>query len=333
MKHLLTLTLLVCLGTFASAQVPSYVPTNGLVGWWPFNGNANDESGNGNHGTVNGALLTIDRKGANGKAYSFDGIDDHIEISNTNGLNAPNRKQSISIWAKFNTFQTSQFLVSKYSGEGATSTGYRLEVDASWNALVYRYADAVGSGGWISGWGQAFLPTSSVIIDSINWFHIVAVANNGRDYLFVNGINVDSNINLHNFNIGVNGENLLFGKRSNNNQSAYFSGLLDDIGIWNRALTPQEITNLYRGANVSAQEIQSLALQVYPNPANHEVTLQVLPQHLGKTVTVVNTLGQHVLQTQLQNERQTLSLEALPAGLYTAFLNDDRRTTVKLIKE
>jgi hypothetical protein len=35
------------------AQVPSYVPTNGLVGWWPFNGNANDESGNGNNGTVN----------------------------------------------------------------------------------------------------------------------------------------------------------------------------------------------------------------------------------------------------------------------------------------
>jgi hypothetical protein len=39
-------------------NVPSYVPTNGLVGWWPFNGNANDESGNGNNGTVNGATLT-----------------------------------------------------------------------------------------------------------------------------------------------------------------------------------------------------------------------------------------------------------------------------------
>jgi hypothetical protein len=42
-------------------NVPAYVPTNGLVGWWPFNGNANDESGNGNHGTVNGATLTADR--------------------------------------------------------------------------------------------------------------------------------------------------------------------------------------------------------------------------------------------------------------------------------
>ncbi len=45
------------------AQVPSYVPTNGLVGYWPFNGNANDESGSGNNGTVNGATLTTDRFG------------------------------------------------------------------------------------------------------------------------------------------------------------------------------------------------------------------------------------------------------------------------------
>jgi hypothetical protein len=54
-------------------QIPSYVPTNGLVGWWPFNGNANDESSSGNHGTVYGASLTTDRKGEIEKAYSFNG--------------------------------------------------------------------------------------------------------------------------------------------------------------------------------------------------------------------------------------------------------------------
>ena len=52
-------------------NVPNYVPTNGLVGWWPFNGNANDESGNENHGTVNGATLTADRNGTANSAYSF----------------------------------------------------------------------------------------------------------------------------------------------------------------------------------------------------------------------------------------------------------------------
>jgi len=53
------------------AQVPSYVPSNGLVGYWPFNGNANDQSGNANNGTVNGATLTADRFGNTNSAYSL----------------------------------------------------------------------------------------------------------------------------------------------------------------------------------------------------------------------------------------------------------------------
>jgi opacity protein-like surface antigen len=63
-KTILFLVMAVALTTSTLfAQVPSYVPTNGLVGYWPFNGNANDESGNGNNGTVNGASLTTDRFG------------------------------------------------------------------------------------------------------------------------------------------------------------------------------------------------------------------------------------------------------------------------------
>ena len=56
------------------AQVPSYVPTNGLVGYWPFNGNANDESGNGNNLTINGPTLTTDRFGNSNNAYLFQGV-------------------------------------------------------------------------------------------------------------------------------------------------------------------------------------------------------------------------------------------------------------------
>ena len=79
MKNLITALCLIS-SLYYQAQVPSYVPTNGLVGWWPFNGNANDESGNGNNGTVNGANLTADRFGNVNKAYSFDGIDDFIDL-------------------------------------------------------------------------------------------------------------------------------------------------------------------------------------------------------------------------------------------------------------
>jgi hypothetical protein len=70
MKSLFT-SILLTLSVTTFAQIPSYVPSNGLVGWWPFNGNANDESGNGNNGTVNGATLTADRFGNSNASYYF----------------------------------------------------------------------------------------------------------------------------------------------------------------------------------------------------------------------------------------------------------------------
>ena len=83
-KLLLTLSLGLFVTPITNAQeLPSYVPTDGLVAYYPFNGNANDESGNGHHGTVIGATLTSDRDGNENSSYSFDG-DDIIELFNTN---------------------------------------------------------------------------------------------------------------------------------------------------------------------------------------------------------------------------------------------------------
>ena len=92
------------------SQVPNYVPTNGLVGYWPFNGNANDESGNGNNGTVNGATLTTDRFGNANSAYSFDGVDDYIQTNYT-GISGSNSR-SFSLWYFTNAFGPSQTLLS-----------------------------------------------------------------------------------------------------------------------------------------------------------------------------------------------------------------------------
>ena len=87
-KTILFLAMVVALANQSLfAQVPSYVPTNGLVGYWPFNGNANDESGNGNNGVVNGASLTLDRSGNVNNAYSFNGLNNLIRIPHQNALN------------------------------------------------------------------------------------------------------------------------------------------------------------------------------------------------------------------------------------------------------
>ena len=83
------------IATMTIGQVPTYVPANGLVGWWPFNGNANDESGNNNNGTVNGATLTSDRFGNSNMAYNFDGINDYISTFRSGYTTF-----SISLWCK-----------------------------------------------------------------------------------------------------------------------------------------------------------------------------------------------------------------------------------------
>jgi hypothetical protein len=82
---------------FSKAQIGD------LVAYYPFNGNANDESGNGNHGTVSGALLVADRFGQANRAYAFDGIDDYIRISNQPDLNFQ-QAITISFWMKIGQF-------------------------------------------------------------------------------------------------------------------------------------------------------------------------------------------------------------------------------------
>jgi hypothetical protein len=74
---------------------------DGAVAYYPFNGNANDESGNGYHGTVYNAKLTTDRFNNPNSAYYFDGTNDYIEIPNSSQLTKSNESFTISFWARF----------------------------------------------------------------------------------------------------------------------------------------------------------------------------------------------------------------------------------------
>jgi hypothetical protein len=105
MRHLLTLAALLFVTCEIHAQPPSYVPTNGLVGWWPFNGNANDESAGGNDGVVVGPLTALDRFGNVDAAYAFAGGNDRINVGNTLIASPSITSYSISAW--FNSQQTS----------------------------------------------------------------------------------------------------------------------------------------------------------------------------------------------------------------------------------
>jgi hypothetical protein len=83
---------LVCAGLACAGR------TDGLVAYYRFNGSANDESGNGNHGTVFGALPCTDRKGRANSAYCFDGEDDFIRVPSSASLKPPATALSVAAW-------------------------------------------------------------------------------------------------------------------------------------------------------------------------------------------------------------------------------------------
>ena len=264
MKKVMFTAFVVGLGLTANlmAQVPNYVPTNGLVGYWPFNGNANDESGNGNNGTVNGATLTTDRFGLANKAYSFDGVDDFIEILHSLSLSFPNSKQTISFWIQIPNAPTPVVLesvMSKYSGSGSGLTGFTMHFTSS--QLFYSIKNGLSS----NGWGDCFLNTNQ--LNPFGSFKHVAFSNDNDSLrCYVDGINVNSTDIGNSIFLGGNNYSMFFGKE---NLMAYAGGLsffigkLDDIGIWNRALNDCEIADLYN------DQINSVAgsISVSPQPA------------------------------------------------------------------
>src|SRR4249920_1922327 len=97
MKKIILLALII-LNQGVFAQIPGYVPTNGLTGYWPFTNNANDLTVNAYNGTVNGASLTTDRFGSVNSAYSFNGTSDFISTPYAGILGSNAR--AVSFWAK-----------------------------------------------------------------------------------------------------------------------------------------------------------------------------------------------------------------------------------------
>jgi hypothetical protein len=87
---------LLCLMVVATTITFSQIPTNGLVRYWPFNGNANDESGNGNNGTVNGATLIEDRFGNSNSAYRFGGVSSNILVNGSIDLQVGGKQTFLS---------------------------------------------------------------------------------------------------------------------------------------------------------------------------------------------------------------------------------------------
>ena len=232
--------------TMSFAQVPSYVPANGLVGWWPFNGNANDESGNGNNGTNNGATLSTDRNGNVNSAYSF--LNQNSKISLSTITSDSLTSISISGWFKKITAGVDGAIFAMSNGCFGAD-GLRLFIGND-NFLYWQVekTSCIGFGVY----------SNQINYSDNNWHFFAAIYTKTNptyvtsDFsLYVDGINIGlSNPYSTQGIISPLSNNFFSTTFGNTNTNLNgFTGLVDDIGIWNRALTDCEIQNLYTSTN------------------------------------------------------------------------------------
>jgi hypothetical protein len=208
----------------------------GLVAYYPFNGNAQDASGNGNHGTDQGGPMYVG--GVCGQAINLDGADDYVQVPG-DPLNLGTSDVTLSAWIRANTLsQEGHGVISKRDGSVASSAGYSLGVNGD-NQMAYA---SIGDGSGT----KAFFQSVSVVTDG-QWHLITAVCDrDGFGQIYVDGAPDGEPTSIsHRSGSMDNGYDLLIGKTvASFGEAGYFLGDIDEVRIYDRALLACEIRQL-----------------------------------------------------------------------------------------
>ena len=201
----------------------------GLVAYYPFNGNANDFSGNGHNATANGVSLTTDRFGNANKSYSFAGTSTYITCPSSTYFTGGDF--TISGWVNVSNVESWGRMIDFGNGSGTDNVVVALSAGNSYQL------DATSFGG-----GTNY--TSSQVLDQNKWVQVLFTfdATTGQGTCYYNGVMIDqgsmdapNNVVRNNNYIGL----------SNWGGDGGVFGSMDDIRIYNRSLNATEVTQLY----------------------------------------------------------------------------------------
>jgi hypothetical protein len=200
--------------------------SNGLVAYYPFNGNADDESGNGNDGTTMGATLTTDRFGNPDSAYSFDGADDYIQLPSFILGGAV----SIEAWVcSGNPYANYARIIDFGNGPN--------------NNIILSWYSTYGTMNWeVYQESTPSIVHTEEVFPQNEWIHVAAtIDGDGNGYIYWNGVLKASGPILIPLTLARNNQYIA----KSNFSDPYFDGLLDEIIVYNRALSAQEIQTHY----------------------------------------------------------------------------------------
>ncbi len=338
-RFYLTIVFLLMFGTSKSQTVPYYVPSNGLVGWWSLDGNGKDGSGNDNHGDTTGVKLSLDRFG-NYKCLSFNGTSGKVQIPHSKSMNFT--KVTISLWVNA---ESGYSLVNYSNWTNASSERFNFGLgDSILNSSIKINSNCNAGVGWKS----QTTKTGSLYN---NWRHLVMTFDNSTIKQYVDGVLVGTK-NESGILDTCKGGQLKFGAWWVN-QPSYLKGSLDDIGVWNRELTDDEIKSLYN-ANICYQKITVTdtliinvgmtgfnpilyknTIKVYPNPAKTNITIDNGDYNNinGYTVKIINSLGQQLFSNQINQPQFVIDVTNWGGnGLYFLHIIDSKGNIVDIRK-
>lgn len=283
--------------------------TGDLVAYYPFSGNANDSSGFNNNGTVYGAILTSDRQGNLNSAYFFNGFTSHIRVPNDSSLNFE-QAISVNFWMIVSTFYTrEQYPISHGNWEN------RWKVSISNQRLRWTVKTTMGIKDL----------DSESLLETNRWYN-VTVLYSGSDYeVWLDG-ELDA-FSSWSGTILTTSIDLTIGQVLPTNSNYNFHGTLDEIRIYNYALSVQEIQNLAGGVTSVDDGYKQLPEkfmldQNFPNPFNPTTIIQyAIPRSSHVTLRVYDLLGREIAALADSYHQAgwyftTFDASTLPSGVY-----------------
>jgi hypothetical protein len=273
-------------------------------------------------GVINGATLIDDRFGNSNSAMSFDGVNDYIDFGNLSNYQFGSDSFTIALWMYGALDQSGQGIpIGKRGFNGGQDYAYMFGWRSNGELLLYYRDDSGSAETW---------PTTTVDADS--WSHIAMVFDRStsevmlyKNASLISAVDIST---LTTFNAsGTTDGQLMIGRSSNGGQ--YFSGYIDDVYVFRRALNNTDITALYEAEDptLSVKEFEKGPLSVYPNPTNNVLKINS-NKVLGAIIT--NAQGAFIRSIEIKEET-TIDVSNYAQGVY--FIRTEEGQTVKFVKQ
>jgi hypothetical protein len=220
------------------------LPPTGLVGWWPGDGNANDIQLGSNGVPLDGATFA---QGLVGQAYSFDGVNAFVNVPDAPALHAITTAVTVDAWINpqhYPAVNVAAWILARRDPE--VSEGFGLQID---NAGFLSTQMQTNS--------YSFIASAAPVIQfNGQWQHVAMTADTatGNVFLYVNGQSIPTVVLSGPPTISgtfANVRHLFIGRRQSSYTSegvgggSHYKGLIDEVDIYNRALTASEIQTIF----------------------------------------------------------------------------------------